>query len=254
MFAFDVAPAFEGEVLCNSAMIKSAVRIVLAGQNPAGNFGDFSFNIQKIGVDRFQVATNLGRVYGLEPEEEHETIRRALLGIAGMYQRLGEMKAHDAIAGFTDEELPLFRDKFKGLADLLGANRSESRFLRVLSVSGLGDDISNRDIDVGKISKLRTSPEAKEFRGWLSDVDKLSDSEIKDRVASLNAKLGVTVQTTAGKAIRLLVTSLAGLYPLLGLTLGVLDHFIWDRFFRRSGVAAFINELYPSIFAERNPR
>jgi len=89
-----------------------------------------------------------------------------------------------------------------------------------------------------------------EFRGWLADIDKLSDSEVSDRVASLNAKLGLAIQTRTGKALRLLATTVAGLYLPAGIVLSALDQFLWDRFLRRSGVAAFINELYPSIFSK----
>jgi len=36
-----------------------------------------------------------------------------------------------------------------------------------------------------------------------------------------------------------------------GLIVGSLDQFVWDKFFRRSSAAAFINELYPTIFEDK---
>jgi hypothetical protein len=48
--------------------------------------------------------------------------------------------------------------------------------------------------------------------------------------------------------LRLLATTAASAIPPLGIALSTLDQFLWDKFFRRSGVAAFIHELYPSIF------
>ena len=92
-----------------------------------------------------------------------------------------------------------------------------------------------------------------EFRAWLSGIDKFSDSEISELVASLNSKIGLLAQTTVGKALRLAVTTAVGLLPPhvglpAGVVLGVLDQFAWDKFARRSGVSAFISEMYPSVF------
>jgi hypothetical protein len=104
-----------------------------------------------------------------------------------------------------------------------------------------------------KLLEIRSTPEAQEFRGWVADLDKFSDAEIRDRFAGFNSKVGLAVQTISGKVLRLLATSLVGFVPPpLGLAAGLvasgLDAFIWDAFFKRSGVAAFVNELYPSIF------
>jgi len=111
---------------------------------------------------------------------------------------------------------------------------------------------SDSRIDIEQVLKLRDEPEATEFRAWLSDIDKFSDSEIQQRIGSFNARVGLGAQTTAGKMIRLAVTTVAGLAPhigiVAGLALGALDEFAWDKFARRSGIAAFINELYPSLF------
>jgi len=68
----------------------------------------------------------------------------------------------------------------------------------------------------------------------------------------MNAKVGLFVQGTKGKILRLLTTTLVGIpNPLVGFIASTLDQFICDRFFRRSGVAAFVNELYPSIFKNK---
>ena len=99
-----------------------------------------------------------------------------------------------------------------------------------------------------KLLEIRNDPEALEFRAWLPDIDKLSDSEIHDRISSFRAKLGLKAQTGIGKTVRLLVTSVAGIIPPFGWALGALDQFAWDRFASRSGIAAFVHESYPSIF------
>ncbi len=253
MFSSEVAPAFEGELLHNEFLVKAAISLVLHNRHGVDKMDNFAAKVHKVGDDRFQVETNLDSKLSLGPEEIHETIKRALLGIAGLFQRIGEMNAHTAISGFTEAEEPLFRNKLKSLADALCVTKTEDRFLRTISVAGLGVDLaSTARIDVEKILQIRSEPEAVEFRGWLANVDKLSDSEIRDRVASLNAKLGLAVQSTTGKVVRLLATTVAGICPPVGMALSVVDQFLWDKCFKRSAVAAFVNELYPSIF--RSPR
>ncbi|HEV1995417.1 MAG TPA: hypothetical protein VGR03_13890 [Candidatus Acidoferrum sp.] len=252
MFSSEVAPAFEGELLSNERLVKAAVTLVLSKQNGMHELDDFTLKIHKVGDDRFQAETNLDSKLRLGSQDIHNTIKTALLGVAGLFQRMGEMKAHVAVAGFTEDELSLFRNKFESLVDALGSNRNEQRFLRVISIAGLSEDfVPNQRIDIEKILEIRNEPEAMEFRAWLADIDRLSDSEIRERVASLNAKLGLAVQTGTGKVLRLLVTTLAGILPPVGMAVSALDQFLWDRFFRRSGVAAFVNDLYPSIFGKR---
>ena len=249
MFAHDVAPAFEGDILSNNRLVKAAVDLLLLQRHGIRNVDNFELKMNKVGDDRFAAETNLGSKLSLSSEETHDIIKRALLGVAGLYQRIGEMNAHRAVSGFTEVELSLFRSKFEALADALGSNRNESRFLRTLSIAGLCDAVApNQMVDVGQLLKIRSGPEAAEFRAWLTDIDRLSDAEVRDRVASLNAKLGLAAQTTTGKVLRLLATTAASAIPPLGIALSTLDQFLWDKFFRRSGVAAFIHELYPSLF------
>jgi hypothetical protein len=40
----------------------------------------------------------------LTPEGTHNVVKRALLGVAGLFQRIGEMKAHVAVSGFRKRE------------------------------------------------------------------------------------------------------------------------------------------------------
>jgi hypothetical protein len=248
MFTTEIAPAFESELLHNERLVRASVLFVL-WKHHALRDCDFNLKIHKVGEDRYQAETNLLEKVRLSRADIHNTIRLALLGISGLTQRIGEMKAHVALSGFTEQELPLFRTKFDSLADAMGSERQEGRLQRVISISGLSDIAPDQRIDMEKLLQIRSEPEALEFRGWLACVDKLSDSEVTERVASLNAKLGLAVQSATGKALRLLVTTLAGVVSLpSGVALSILDQFMWDKFFSRSGVAAFVNDLYPSIF------
>jgi hypothetical protein len=249
MFKSAIAPAFENDVLHNTSFLKTAVRHMLAKEKGLTSIEDFELRFHKVGDDRYEAETDLLRKTTLGTDDVHGVLKTAVLGISGVDQRLGEMKAHTALSGFTAEELPLFRGKIDSLAEIASSHVQEQNFQRVLSIVGLPEIPSDSKINVLKLLEIRNEPEAGEFRAWMTDVNKFSDGEIRERVASFNAKLGLAVQTTTGKALRFLVTTAVGIFhPVVGVTLGVLDQFAWDRFARRSGVAAFIHELYPSIF------
>jgi hypothetical protein len=251
MFTSGVAPAFESDVLHNTPLLKSAIRFVLSKGRGITSVDDFGLRFHKVGDDRYGAETDLLQRLTLGVEEVHNVLKVALLGVSGVDQRLGEMKAHTALSGFTDEELPLFWSKLGCLVEAVGSQGPERRFDRVISVAGLPEVSARSRIDIEKLLEIRSRPEALEFRAWLAGIDKFSEREIQQRISSFNAKLGLAAQTTAGKLVRLLVTTVAGVVPPLGVALGALDQFAWDKFARRSGIAAFIDELYPSIFGTR---
>jgi len=250
MFRSRVAPAFEADVLQNTRLLKDAVRQVLEKEKPGITVDDFSLRFDKVGDDRYQAQTNLPQMLNLSIEQIHQFLKVALLGVSGVDQRLGEMNAHTALSGFTAEELPLFRSKLDSIADAVGSHGNEQRFRRVVAIAGLPRISADTRIDIEKVLKIRSEPEAIEFRSWLADIDKLSDSEIRHRIASFNSRLGLLAQGSVGKLVRFLVTTVVGLVqPPLGIGLGLLDQFAWDKFARKSGIATFVHESYPSIFS-----
>lgn len=249
MFKSSIAPAFEHDVLHNSPLLKTAVRHVLQRDKGLAVPDDFNLAFHKVGDDRYTADTDLMRKANLSLDDVHQVLKVSVLGVSGVDQRLGEMKAHNALSGFTGEELALFRSKLDSLADLVGSHAREGQFQRVFTVAGLQSVTADSHINIHRLLEIRNEPEAIEFRGWITDLDKYSEEEIRDRVGSFNTKLGLAAQTTTGKTLRFLITAAVGVYhPVAGLTLGVLDQFAWDRFACRSGAAAFIHELYPSIF------
>lgn len=163
------------------------------------------------------------------------------------------MRAHTALSGFTSDELPFFRSKLDSIAEALGSHRQEARFQRIISLAGMPHFPDHSQIDIERVLQIRNEPEAREFRDWLGGIDNASDSEIHQRISGFNARLGLAAGSRTGRALRFLVTTATGLVPpagaVLGATLGALDMFGWDKFARRSGIAAFVHELYPSIFS-----
>jgi hypothetical protein len=251
MFKSLVAPAFESDVLNSTPLLKAAVLFVLAKEKGIKGI-DFELRFHKVGDDRYEAETDLPQKLALSIDEIHNAIKVAALGISGVDQRLGEMNVHTALSGFTADELPLFRSKLDSLAEAVGSQRAERRFQRVIALAGLPEISADSRVDIERVLSIRDEPESLEFRAWLSSIDTLSDSEIRRRISSFNTKLGLAAQTTSGKLLRLAVTTVAGIVPPLGLAAGVvlsaLDQFAWDKFARRSGIAAFVDDLYPSVF------
>ena len=205
----------------------------------------------------FKVEANIAKQFHLSELDTYKIVERALLATGGLNQRIEEMRTYSAISGFSLEEVPIFAEKLDFLVETLLPQRQEERFQGILNIRGVPEldkiDATTR-VDVDKLLKIRDSVECREFRAWLSTVDYASESEIKERVSSLQAKLSTLTHTRPGKDIRFATITDTGFIPVigtaLGTVLGALDHFLLERLFPYSGPASFINRLYPSIFRE----
>ena len=250
-FRSQVFPSFQNELLHNNRLIATATAMVLRERLGVDDV-PFSIRLHQESDDVFRAETDIGRCTRLSEPEAHKIVEKGLMGIGGLSQSIGEMKHYAAISGFRDEELPLFRHKLDFLADAASSQVREHNFRRVIDVSGIPDLSTGRGtVSVDRLLKIRDSSETREFRDWLGGIGAASDSEIRDRVASFRAKAGLKVASGTGRAMRFLVTNGLGLIPHTAapaVALGALDQFVLDKLLPRSGIAAFVNELYPSIF------
>ena len=214
----------------------------------------FSLRIHQESEDIFTAETDLDKRLSIDKTRAHKLIESGMLGIAHLTQTIGEMKAYSALNGFRDEELPLFNDKLDFLADAVSSNSRERNFQRVIEIANLPIFTNKSPINIDHLMKIRNSPETREFRDWLLSIGMASDGEIKDRVASMQALIGLKVNSRAGQAIRFLtlnaISFISHLNPLATAALGAIDLFVANQLFPRSGIAAFVNELYPSIFEQ----
>lgn len=250
-FRSQVFPAYENELLHNLPLLRKSIAMALNAQLGLSDV-PFSLTLHQESSDTFRIETDIHQRVRVSELEGHKIVEKGLLGIAGLSQRLGEMKFYSAISGFRDEELPLFRHKLDFLAEAVSSEARESGFQRVIDISGLPQfPVADGAFDVDKLLKVRDSSEAREFRDWLGGIGCASDTEIKDRVASMRAKAGLVIAGPAGKAMRFFVNAALSLIPGIAgpaLLAGAFDNFMLERLLPRSGIAAFVNELYPSIF------
>jgi hypothetical protein len=250
----EVSPEFRHELLQNKDLVRYAVDMVLRQRFGAHNVS-YSLNLHQEGAEVFVAETDLHQRLTISELEGHKVIEGAMMGIAALSQTIAEMKHYSAISGFRDEELPLFRKKLDFLASVASSQTKEHNFQRVLDVAGLPDFAENDGrVSIEKLLKIRKTSEIREFRDWLGGIGEATDAEIKDRVGSLRAKAGLVVSGETGKVMRFLVTTAIGLapHPLIATAIGAFDQFVVDRVLPRSGIAAFVNELYPSIFESKS--
>jgi len=245
-------PPFQNELIHNPRLVNAAVEMVVQTRLGLSNL-PFSLAVHQESEDGFKVESDLQHVAKIDELTAHKTIEEGLMGVAGLSQSIGEMKAYSAISGFRDEELPLFKHKLDFLADAVSSQTREQNFRRVIDLAGIPEfPMTEGSISVEKLLEVRDSSEAREFRDWLGGIGQATDDEIRERIASLRAKAGLKVSGDMGKTTRFLITSGLGLIPgatVAALALGATDQFVVDRLLPRSGIAAFVNELYLSIFA-----
>jgi hypothetical protein len=170
------------------------------------------------------------------------------------------MKAYNALSGFREDELPLFRKKLAFLADHCSGEKTEKRLGKIIEIAGIPSFQNDGMIfDVEQLIKVRGSNETLEFKGWLQSGASENENEINERISGFRAQTGLRLSSLQGKALRFLVTTISGMIPnahapVISLGLGVLDSFVLEKVFPRSGIAAFVNELYPSIFENQQFR
>jgi hypothetical protein len=241
---------FQHELLHNERLVKAAVQMENRRRRIISP--PFSLAVHQEGEDTFRVETDLHYRARITEAEAHKIIEVALLAVAGLTQSIGEMKVYSALSGFRDEELPLFRHKLDFLAETVSSQTKERSFQRVIDIAGLPKFTpTDGAINVDKLLKVRESSEVREFREWLGGIGQADEKEIQERVEGFRVKVGLAIGGTIGKVVRCLVTGGLGFVPgqeVHAFVLSLVDQFLLDRLLPRSGVAAFVHELYPSIF------
>lgn len=242
------------EDLSHGKGLKKATSIVLSKMRGIDvESKDFSIKLHQVGEQDFRVETNLGDLLNLDGIEMHKIVESAVLGVASLNQRIAEMKIHNAISGFLEDESPLFGDRLEFILQSysLNPNIIEENFNHILKVRAFPVIVSNdaQRINIERLLEVRKSQEFRAFREWLKEINNSDDSEVNEMFDDIRSRLGIIAQGRAGKATRFLVSTLAGFTGVLpGIGLGIFDSFILEKLLPYSGVVAFMDKLYPSIF------
>ena len=215
---------------------------------------DYEFvvvEVEELSSRVFQIKSNLAEV-GFSPEMTHKLFDKAIAAVCNLNHRVADMEAFGAITGFLEAEAPLLFGKFASIISPLNPSKIEGQFERVIEISGLPDVHPHQRIDVKRLLEVRNSAELTEFRQWLSTTDGMSDAEITKMISSVKSKLSSILSNPAGKVARFVTTTAIGMIPGLNLVVpvaaGAIDSFLVDKVLPRSGISAFVTEIYPSLF------
>lgn len=201
----------------------------------------------------FHIRTGIAKDFGLSPEETHLLLQRSVGAVLNLNLRLAEMQAYSALTGFLESEAPLLFGKFAGIISPQNPTPAEEQFKRVIEIAEVPDFKPGQKVDIEKLMKIRDSAECRDFRRWLSTAEDISDDEIRAQAGGMRHKLASLTGSAGGKAVRFAATTLIGNIPVAGLVLGpaagAVDSFVVDRVLPRSGIFAFLTDMYPSLFS-----
>lgn len=200
----------------------------------------------------FQVKTTIPQDFKISAERTRFIVMQAVQAVANLSHRLAEMEAYSAITGFLDSEAPILFGKVAPIIAPFNPNVPEEQFKRVIEIADVPDFVPGQTVDVQKLMSIRESAECRDFRGWLSTVEKINDAEIRDAAEGFKSRLASLAGSSGGKVARFAATVGIGFIPGAGLLLGpavsAIDTFLVERVLPRSGILAFLTDTYPSLF------
>lgn len=202
----------------------------------------------------FRVQSNLTDLFDIDDQRAHQLVERALLGIAGVNQRLEHMRTLNAMTGFQPQESVLLRSKLDLVLKEVDPAAQEDRFDRVVNVGGLPGlvDLRQGSIDVEELLKLRRHKDCVAMRQWLRTLDGSSDVEISQMFGSLHERMARVTHAPAVTVARWMFTTGLGILPHYGTALGVagsaMDQFIMEKLIGNPGPVTFLSKNYRSIF------
>ncbi len=253
-FGADLLRQIDTDLRTNTPVLRSAILNQLGGMV---NQADWASRQLEIDVEEprervFHIKSGIAKEFGKSPEETHHLLQRSVTAVVNLEHRLSEMAAYSALTGFRETEAPLLFGKLAGIISAQNPKLAEEQFERVIEVADVPDFKPGQKVDVEKLMRIRESAECRDFRRWLSTAADISDSEIRVQASGMRNRLGSLASSPGGKVVRLAATTLIGILPhygpVLGPASGVVDSFLVDRVLPRSGVFAFLTELYPSLF------
>lgn len=253
-FGADLLQQVDADIRANSPSLKIGILNQLRQEFKHFDMAhrEIEVNVEESQQRIFHIKVTIPEVLGLSSEKKHLLLQQSVNAVANLNQRLAEMAAYSALTGFLESEAPLLFGKLAGILSPQNPNIAEEQFKRVVEIANVPDFKPGQKIDIEKLMKIRESEECRNFRGWLSTAEDISDEEIRNLAEGMRNKLGSLASSYGGKAVRLAATTLIGLIPGAGLVLGpaagAVDSFLVDRVLPRSGILAFLTETYPSLF------
>jgi hypothetical protein len=251
-FGAELLGQMDSDLRSTSPLLRAAINEQLRKQSPTIDLQKVDITVEEPNERIFHIKTNISEVGGLSVDATHQLLQRSITGVANLNQRIAEMATYSALTGFREDEAPLLFGKLAGILAPQSPSAVEGQFARVIEIVGIPDFKPSQRIDVQKLLEVRNTMECREFRNWLSTAADLSDAEVKRMVDGIRVRLGSFAGSSAGKAVRLVGTTLISMIPVAGLVLGpaagAVDSFLVEKALPHSGIVAFLSHMYPSLF------
>jgi len=241
------------DLASNSPIVKTAVAFLLSQKiGKAVIPEDFDLVVHQLDQTDFRVETNLANKARLEDKEGHDLVAAALLGIAGLNQRIEFMSHFNAMCGLRQDDIPLLDEKLGLLAHAIAPDAPHEQWRRVLQLADLPDIPAVPEagaVDIGRVLQIRDSNECRTFRDWLGSTEDMTDAAIAEHLAGVRARLQTLANSKVGKTVRFMATTALAFTNLgAGVVGTAIDTFAINKLLGKGGPAVFLED-YPSIFS-----
>lgn len=247
----------KSDLVANASHIGAALAVELKRRYGADAAQRASIRVIPIDSEDYRVEANLVSVLNLSETESHQIVEKSLLAVAGVNQRLAEMKGYDALMNFWYRDIPVLESKLSYVQSIAAPELAEARVMAVLNwplLPDLTEGLRSGAFDLQKFLELRETDEARAFRAWLHTASDVEIEHVRELSGSLRARLGALVSSGVARGIRVVTSTSMGLFPGMGTAsaaLGLLDAFVVERLFgKHSPVLAFLLGQYSSLFKE----
>lgn len=219
---------------------------------PIDRFSELEAQASHITDKDFKISTNLGPLYGITIENEHNLVEGAIRALGNLNVRILEMASYDAISCFKDDDVAAFESRIKHLLMKSQEANIQESLNKVVVINGLPDfsEVGRLyKLNVPKLIKLKESDDYKVFRDFLHANIHHSAAEVKKNVRSFRGRLATITDSPVISSMRFFTNCGVGLIdPISGIISSVVDKYIFEKLLPRSGPVSIIKRGYPSLF------
>lgn len=253
--SLEILSGLRARLLEGSSLVRQGISLVARQQGFPMPPDEIFVHAEHRGPSTYRITAELPEASPRGGPLRRDTLARGILGVAGIYKRIHEMRRHNALSGTTETDLPILDSYLGFLEHMLDPDAPIAGARRVVELTAAPVVSKTTRIDAKRLVDASRSPECLEFRKLLADGDTLSDRELVERLSSIGARFGVAAAGNVGRGIRWLASTLTAALPdsgvVSGPALGLLDAFVIDKVIKPRGPAVFLNRIYPSIFDGR---
>jgi hypothetical protein len=199
----------------------------------------------------YAAITNIGDVFGLDPEQVHSVIASGLMAVGELNVTLEQMRQYNGTAELRPSDAALLGSRLAFLLERANSDRDVPQLWRMLALRGVPavNGIPPRGaVDLRALLAMRDAPEWTDFRQWLQGAEVVGDAELETEFRSLRSRVGRLFSHPAARTIRWLSTKALDMSSTgAGLAAEGLDAFL-SNLLQTSRPVTFLNRSVQSVF------